>query len=33
MTVQDNWTFYAMPYLKETRGRLVGVSSMAANCF
>ena len=25
-------TFYALPYLKETRGRLVGVSSMAGKC-
>ena len=32
MIVQDNCTFYALPYLKETRGRLVGVSSMAAKC-
>lgn len=25
-------TFYALPYLKKTRGRLVGVSSMAGKC-
>ena len=25
-------TYYALPYLKETRGRLVGVSSMAGKC-
>jgi len=30
MIVQDNCTYYALLYLKETRGRLVEVSSMAA---
>jgi short-subunit dehydrogenase len=32
MIVQDNWTSYALPYLKETRGRFVGVSSIAGKC-